>query len=67
MRHILGIERLVDDGLCLADCNDDGEIDAYDVLGIVDVILGTGKCAPGAGNTNLTPETLEFLKYGPKY
>ena len=62
VRHILGIELLVDDGLCLADCNDDGEIDAYDVLGIVDVILGTGECAPGACSAQLTPEALEFLK-----
>ena len=46
VRHMLGIEHLVDDGLCLADCNDDKEIDVYDVVGIVNVILGQGACGP---------------------
>ncbi|UCE18832.1 MAG: hypothetical protein JSV84_00305, partial [Gemmatimonadota bacterium] len=67
VRHILGIEHLEDDGLCLADCNDDGRIDVYDVMGIVDVILGTGECAPGTRHAKLGPEALEFHGYDPMY
>ena len=45
-----------------ADCNNDGSINILDVVGIVNVILGIGECAPGACKTNVTEETLKFLK-----
>ncbi|UCE17138.1 MAG: T9SS type A sorting domain-containing protein, partial [Gemmatimonadota bacterium] len=36
--------------------------DVLDALGIVNVILGTGSCAPGACKAELTPEAMEVLK-----
>ena len=44
VRHILGIQILVGDALYRTDCNGDGQINALDVLGIVDVILDFGEC-----------------------
>ena len=62
VNHILGTSLLVGDDLWAADCNGDGEIDLLDLISIVNVILGTGECVPGHCRTEITPQTLEFLK-----
>ena len=44
-----------------ADCNDDEIVNILDVVGIVNVVLGVGTCPP-AGQSQLSPATLLFLK-----
>lgn len=46
VRHILEIQILSGGAFWRADCNGDGLISVPDVLGIVNVILGTGTCEP---------------------
>jgi hypothetical protein len=53
---------LIGDALCTGNCNADQDVDVLDALGVVNVILGTGVCAPGACKAELTPEALEIFK-----
>ena len=62
VNHILDITPLTGDALMRADCNVDGDINVLDCIGIVNVILGIGQCGPGACKTEVTDETLNFLK-----
>ena len=62
VNHILGTVPIDPSDLWLADCNGDGEVNVLDAVGIVNVILGTGECVPGACKTEVTDETLKFLK-----
>ena len=63
VNHVLGTVPITDpSALSRADCTGDGKIDILDVLGIVNVILGIGECAPGTCKTELTDETLGFLR-----
>jgi hypothetical protein len=48
--------------LIWADCNGDESVNILDVIGIVNVILGIGECAPGACKSEVTAETLEFMR-----
>ena len=44
VNHILGTTPLNSEALLRSDCNEDGEINVLDALGIVNVILGLGNC-----------------------
>ena len=64
VRHILNTAPLLGKPLERADCNGDGRIDVLDVVGIVNVILGSISECPGDGRcaARVTPEVIRFCE-----
>ena len=61
LNHILNILILEGNAFQQADCNRDEQIDIFDALGIVNVILTLGSCASWANMPEHVPEIMEYV------
>lgn len=62
LKHILDVQILEGYAFQQADCNGDEQINVFDALGIVNVILEFGSCGSFANLSELSPELMEFIQ-----
>ena len=63
VNHIIGQVRLIGGPFDRCDCNGDEGIDVLDIVGLVNVILGTFPECPGSGyGANVSSAVIQFLK-----